>query len=468
MPNDRPTTAPRLPAVGPRARLALVRREAGLLGYSCGNLGKGLVFAGADLTALFLLTDLLGLGASLAGTLMLTAVAGDLIFDLLAAKLVIRLRGTGRGYRWLLLAGAAPCGLAFALLYAMPLLGLREGWLLAGALLVFRGAYAVIDVPHNALMAQLSTDSRTRGRISGYRLLFSTVSSVAIATVLAPMVQRAGETQAFGTLAVAGIVVGLLFAATMVASVTTTRVAAMMPQRRRRDGDGIDIPLGDPLVLGMMLIAVVTGLALPMFGRMLLYLCTYVLDRPASVGPLLLATSIGQFAGVLTWTAMTARVDKSRLLASGHGVTALGLLLFALCTGWSGGSPMALAGCATVIGFGLASVFMLPWGLLADTVDFAAWRHRRRMETGLFAGYLVAVKASGGASSVLIGWLLGSLGYVSGQPQPAPVLAGIVALGIGVPLAGCVAAMLLLRRFAIGHDRHALVLAALERRAGRT
>ncbi|HUD30898.1 MAG TPA: MFS transporter, partial [Novosphingobium sp.] len=93
-------------------------RESRLFAYSSGNFGKALVFAGADLTILFLLTDLIGLSATAAGTLMLVALAGDLVFDLLAARLVIRLRGSGRGYRWLVVAGAIPCAMAFAALYA--------------------------------------------------------------------------------------------------------------------------------------------------------------------------------------------------------------------------------------------------------------------------------------------------------------------------------------------------------------
>lgn len=438
----------------------VLAREGRLFAYSSGNFGKGLVFAGADLTIMFLLTDLLGLSATAAGSLMLVALAGDLVFDLLAARLVIRLRGSGRGYRWLVVAGAVPCAVAFAALYAMPAWGAQHSWVLALALLVFRGAYAVIDVPHNALMAQMTTDSRARGRVSGYRLLFSTASSLAVALVLAPLVQEAARGRAFGTLATTGALAAVLFTLTMVLCALTSRGGG---DRRPADADaqdGIAVPLGNRLVLGMGLLALFTGFAIPTFGRMILYMATYVVDRPELTSTLLLAVSLGQFAGVLVWTALTSRYDKSHLLAMGHGVSALGIAAFGLCLG----SPIALPFCAALIGFGLASVFMLPWGLLADTVDFVAWKHGRRLETGLFAAYLVVVKASGAASTALIGWSLGWLGYVPGMGQSAPVEAGMVALGLGVPFAGCLGAIVLLRRFDIGHARHARVLTALARR----
>lgn len=445
---------------GPSPNLLI--REAKLFAYSSGNFGKALVFAGADMTILFLMTDLLGLGAMAAGSLMLVALAGDLVFDVIAAALVIRLRRRGRGYRWLVAAGSVPCGMAFALLYAMPAYGLREGWLLALAMLVFRGAYAVIDVPHNALMAQITGDSRARGRVSGYRLLFSTASSLCVALVLTPLVQHAARSEDFAALALSGLAAGLLFVLTMVLCVQTCGgETGQGPPADAAARDGIGVPLRDPLVIGMGLLAIATGFAMPTFGRMVLYIGTYVVKRPDMVTTLMLAMTGGQFAGALFWTALTARLDKARVLALGHGVSAAGFAVFALCLGL----PIALPACAGLIGFGLASVFMLPWGLLANAVDFVALRHGRRLETGLFAFYLVAVKASGAAATALIGWLLGWLGYVPGAEQGPVVEAGMVGLGLGLPLAGALAAIVLLRRFDLGHARHARVRAALDRQA---
>lgn len=80
---------------------------------------------------------------------------------------------------------------------------------------MFRGAYAVIDVPHNAHMAQVGHDSRARGRVSGYCLFLSTASALAIAGVLTPLVHQAGRARHFGALALTAIGAGLAFALTM-------------------------------------------------------------------------------------------------------------------------------------------------------------------------------------------------------------------------------------------------------------
>lgn len=85
----------------------------------------------------------------------------------------------------------------------------------------------------------------------------------------------------------------------------------------------------------------------------------------------------------------------------------------------------------------------------------------------MFAAYLVVVKASGAASTALIGWCLGWLGYAPGADQTETVRIGMLALALGLPLAGSLAAILLLRQFDIGHARHASVTLALARRQDR-
>ncbi|QBM77714.1 sugar:proton symporter [Sphingomonas sp. AAP5] len=431
-----------------------------MLAYASGNFGKALVFGGADLTILFLLTDVLALSGAQAAGLMLFAVLGDLVFDLLAARLVLHWRAAGRGYRWTVAFAALPCGAAFALIYAMPALGVHRAWMLAAAILVFRGAYALVDVPHNALMAQLTRDSRARGRVSGYRLLFSTASALAIAGFLTPIVQQVGHARHFGALAMTGIGAGCVFGVTMLLCAWASGGRSGSAEETGMRGDGIAVPLRDPMVLGIGALALLTGFAMPCFSRMLIYLGSYVVNRPGAVMLLLLALTVGQLAGVLSWTALTHRFSKSRLLAAGHAVSASGLVFFGLCLAWPAGQLAS----AALIGFGFASVFMLPWGLLADAIDIVEWRNGRRFETGLFAFYLVLVKSSGAASTATIGWVLDALGYVPGAVQPTGVHLGMLGLGLGVPLAGALLAILLLRRFTLDHAGHARLLRALQRR----
>lgn len=434
-----------------------LKRDLPLLGYSVGNFGKNLLLASVDVTLVFMLTDLLGVAPTSVSMLMLLVFAGDLVFDLGAGLLASWSQSIGVGYRRLIVFGAVPCGVAFALLYSLPALGERRFGALTATLLIFRAAYAIIDVPHNSLLVRVAADSRARGRTSGYRLLFSSLASLSVAVFLAPSVQNAAAGAGPGMLATLGVSGGLLFCLAL-------GLAAWSSQNSAGHGTGPQsascltlLPKLDRLLAGIAVVAFVTGFATPMFSRMVLYLSTYVLGQPVFASHILMAIILGQFLGVLLWIHLMRFREKTTLLAASHAVAASGFLLFALV----GARPEPLIGVSVLIGVGLAGVFMLPWGILADVVDFAELRHRERRETATFALVLVILKAGGAASAGVIGWTLGQLGYTPGVHQSWEVLVGMKALACGVPIIGGLVAILVLSRFSVGHLAHARVLRAL-------
>jgi len=413
-----------------------------------------------------MLTDLLGISPATVSALMLVVFAGDLVFDIASGLLASWALARGFGYRRVIALGAAPCGAAFALLYSLPALGHPRIGVLAAILLIFRAAYAIVDVPHNSLIARVARDSHARGRTSGYRLFFSSLAGLAIATILTPSVGQAARLGMTGKLAVLGIVAGTVAGAAL-------WLAAWSSARDRGDGGEAGLaasptritlfPRPDRLLAAMALVSFVTGFAMPMFGRMTLYLATYVLDRPAFASRILLAVTLGQFPGVLLWTWLVRFGEKTTLLALAYAVAIAGILLFAL----AGAHPALLVGAAALAGAGLAGVFMLPWGIMADVIDFAEFHHRERRETATFAAMLVILKASAAASVSVIGGVLGQLGYVPGIRQAPAVLWGMKALAFGVPIIGGGAAILVLLRLSVGHRAHARVLRALAARSTR-
>jgi glycoside/pentoside/hexuronide:cation symporter, GPH family len=242
----------------------------------------------------------------------------------------------------------------------------------------------------------------------------------------------------------------------MLVAALASRPGTAMPPPRAASRVAL-LPKPDRLLAAMAVIACVTGFAMPMFGRMVLYLATYVLDRPALASRILLAVTLGQFPGVLLWTWLVRYADKTVLLAISYLAAVGGVLL---CV-WADSRAEWLVAAAAFTGIGLAGVFMLPWGILADVIDFVEFRQRERRETATFASFLVIIKASAAASVGMTGWALGRLGYVAGAHQPAAVLKGMKMLAFGVPILGSVAALLVLLRLSVGHRAHAKVLRVL-------
>jgi GPH family glycoside/pentoside/hexuronide:cation symporter len=437
-----------------RSALAQLKQDRHVVGYASGNFGKAIFLGSIDVTLLFLLTDIIGMPARQASLLMLVVLAGDLAFDLAAGIVAAWAERRGIAYPRLIALCVLPCALAFAGLYALPLLHTNAFVPIVLLLLTLRGSFALIDVPHNSLLARVTTDSRARGRASGYRTLFSAAASVIVATVVAPAMQIANGGVSAARLAWLGIGAGLLFCATLLVSAWSSRAACpaclvaqpSLPRKRW-------FPQAGRLYGAMAAVALVTGFAVPMFGKTMLYLCTYVLHDAAFAGRVLLTLAISQIAGATLWIMLVRHVDKTRLLAASHGLAAAGIALFAA----AGDQHSWLYPCAALAGMGLAGVFMLPWGILADVIDFAEFRDRERRETIAFAIMLVLLKGGGAAALATLGWMLAALGYAPGAVQAPEVVLGMKLLAFGLPVSGAVVAIAILLRLDIGHARHARV-----------
>jgi GPH family glycoside/pentoside/hexuronide:cation symporter len=199
------------------------------------------------------------------------------------------------------------------------------------------------------------------------------------------------------------------------------------------------------------------GFAVPMFSRTAIYYSTYVLERPAFAGQILAAITIGQFGGVIVWTGLVRYFDKTRLLIASLIATAAALCIFSA----SAPNQSAMLVSSGLMGVALLGVYMLPWGILPDVIDFCEFRQGFRQETTLVALFLVVHKASGAASSGLIGWVLATTGYVPGAQQSHFVVSAIVFLAFGIPIAGALVAIATLLPLDIGHRRHAAVIRKL-------
>ena len=163
-----------------------IRREALLIAYSSGNFGKNIVWSGADLTLLFLLINLFDVPPGLAGTLLLLAMAADIVIDLAAGRLNAGARKLGIRYATLMLASAPVCAAAFALLYALPAIGEASLPAVVALLFLFRIGYGLVDVPHNAMLPGVTRGMPARSRVAGYRFFFSSLATLMVAMWVVP------------------------------------------------------------------------------------------------------------------------------------------------------------------------------------------------------------------------------------------------------------------------------------------
>src|SRR3954462_11776278 len=158
-----------------------------LLLFAFGDFAFNLYWQSIMLFLLFYYTDAVELPIAMAATTYMIASVWDGIANFAAGVLVDRRRG-GIRYGPLIAAGAVPLGLPFVLTYMPP--PVRGGWAVCWILvahLLFRTAYAGVNVPYLAMSARISSDPGDRAFVAGMRMLFGTAAAVAVALCTVPV-----------------------------------------------------------------------------------------------------------------------------------------------------------------------------------------------------------------------------------------------------------------------------------------
>ena len=164
------------------------------LAYGAGDLGPAIA---ANLLVFFLLpffTNVAGLSAGFAGSVLMIGKISDAINDPIVGVLSDRTRSPwGRRLPWIL-AGSVPFGLIFFLQWIVPHFSnnpavntwfLFAYYVLIG--IVFNIAYTAVNLPYQALTPELTQDYNERTNLNSFRFAFSIGGSI-LSLILASVV----------------------------------------------------------------------------------------------------------------------------------------------------------------------------------------------------------------------------------------------------------------------------------------
>lgn len=307
-------------------------------------------------------------------------------------------------------------------------------WSAAYALLTgigFRLAYAVYDLPQNALLSLATPDADSRSRVSALRIFFSGAASLLIASAIAPLLAAqisTGQPARFlllvAGLALAAIVSSLLLLRAIKKTACFPQLPSTPPRRPS------SLPAGVWMLVAM--IVLVSG-ACSLFLKLEPYYIAYVLRSPARGASIAMMASLGAVLSQFVWRYLLLRAGGSR--AQCLWLATAGLLL-SITGFWLGAGywPMMMAG---ALGFGIFSggCGTVLWAAFGDLVA-----DRARADAGLAYGLMTAsVKIALGISCLILGQLLHGIDY---QGRQSGQLLGLMCLPL---ILACCLMLLLIR-----------------------
>ena len=415
-----------------------------LLLFAFGDFAFNIYWQSVMLFLLFYYTDALDIPIAVAATTYMIASVWDGIASFAAGVLVDRRHGALR-YGAIMTVGAVPLGLCFVLAYLPPMMG--GAWAIAsilGAHLLFRTAYAAVNVPYLAMTARISADPGDRAFVAGMRMLFGTAAAVAIALATVPVGRWLTGSTASQAYFAAAVLFAFIGAAILVLVGATYRETA--PIERPLPGsvrDALASLARNRAFVALSAAMMAMIVAITVLNKSVLYYFKYLLNDPEA-GQLALA-SMGIVSGIAIplWM-LLGRVVGLRaiwLLAAGLGIA--GLMLFAAVDVHQSGLTQLFLIALQVMIVGLNFVF---WAMLPNTIEYGERETGVHVEGTVFGVAALLQRVAIGIATAILGWSFASAGYVANVQQSTETLSGMRATMVLVPMLflalSCVAMLL--------------------------
>ncbi len=433
------------------------------IGYGVGDFGFNLYWTtlGSFLAAFY--TDVFGLAAAAAGTMLLVTRIVDAFTDPVMGAIADRTRSRFGKFRPYLLIGGLPLAIAGVLAFTTPDLD-NTGklvWAYATYTLLML-CYTVINTPYSALSGVMTADSQTRTTLITTRFIFAFACGAFVNKYTLDLVQFFGNgDQAHGwqlTLMLYGAVAVVLFWISFAS--TRERIPAPASQFSNPRQDIGDL-LGNKPWLILFGLSMLVMMTVTMRGGSAYYYFTYHLERPDLLGNYLLSQSLAYAAGAVAAPFLTRFIDKARLIMILMGI--VGALSIAFCFVPSDQIELIFT-LNILISLALGPKSPITWSMYADTADFNEWQHGRRATAMTFAAATFAQKLGASIGSAAMLWILAGLGYVANEAQSEASQQGINLLQTLAPGVFALTAMFIVSRYSLTRERLATMQSDLEAR----
>ena len=434
-------------------------------GYGLGDMASNIVYQAVINVLMYFYTDVYGIEAAAAGTLMIVVRFFDAITDPIMGTVADRTRSRWGRYRPWLFWGAIPYGILAVAAFVTPSgsAGTRLVYAYISYALLMT-AYTVVNIPYSALAGTMTADLDERSGLQSWRFGMAMVGGFLVTVSIWPLSRLLGgggkpaQLQLGFPLAVALLAVVGVVALFGCFAWTRERAYPGEPAsggKQARVGIGEDLRAmfanGQWLIvsLAMFIIQIRGGLQGNVKPYFIKYYIEHDLTGPFAVTENFMAlymglTMLAGVAGVITANRLFRRMQwckvtvmKTALVGSLVPNT---LLLFVPRPWWEASLLLIMLG-------NFCHMMFLPllFAAIPDTVDYGLRTVGKGALALFFAGQLFALKMGISVGGGLSGQILGMFGYRPNVEQTATSLWGIKLAFAGAPLIAAVVVLVLLQ-----------------------
>lgn len=424
------------------------------LGYLCGDLGNDFTFIFASTYVLVFYTKVMGISASIVGTMFLIARCIDAFTDIGMGRLVDNSKPTknGRIRPWIL----RMCGfvaLASFMMYQSFLIDASMGAKIAYMFITYilwgSVFYTSINIPYGSMASVISSDPKDRSSLSVFRSLGASIAGILIG-VVSPLVIY--QTDELGNQVVSrgnfSIVAGIFSVCAIVCYLlcyflTTERVESV-PKKAEKNATGkaLKAILTNRSMVGIILSALLLLLATLMGQGINTYLFADYFKNTAALSVYSMLSLPVMFILAAVSTKLAIKFGKKEcgvagMLFSGIAYVILGFLKVK--------NVWLFVALVFISMLGMYFFQMQCYALVTDVIDDLEVKNGTRDDGTVYGIYSFSRKIGQAIAGGLSGWALGWIGYnelAAGQTEAvansiyslATFFPGIVYIACGLVL----------------------------------
>ena len=427
------------------------------IGYAFGDLANDFSFILAAIFLMIFYTNVVGISAAVAGTIMLVVRFVDAFIDVAVGRLVDRSKTGphGRFRPWLVRFGI-PVAIASVLMYYYGASGFSSGGkvaYVAVTYMLWSVLYSTVNIPYGSMAAVISPDPVDRSSLSVFRTFGAFVANLALSFTVPLLIftkDTHGKTQvvpqAFFYIAIVCAVLSVI-AYFACYSMSVERVHVVTGPRSETLGMGKTLAsLGkNRAMLAIVVAALMLLIATMLVGAMTSYLWAIYFNNGAMQSA---AASLALVPTLLLLpfaTQLARRFGKREVSILGVGAAAVIYIVLSVVPLQQ--SPWSFVLATFVAGIGLGVFNMLVWAFITDVIDHQEVLTAQRNDGVVYSVYSWARKVGQALAAGIGGWALGWVGYKAGTTaQSDGTVHGIYLLSTLVPgvLYALVALVLLL------------------------
>ncbi len=435
-----------------------------IVGYGAGDAANNLAFTTASMFLLVYYTDVAGISAAAAGTLLLVVRIFDAFADIFAGRMVDKVFTKRWGkFRPFIMFGSLPLLLLTFAVFHVP--GGPENPSLVYAYLSYAAlglAYSLVNIPYGSMAGAMTQDPSDRAKLAGARTVGGLLVSAILGMVVAPMFSKDADLQpVFTTLTIIFIILGtaLYLFCVLTSKERVQRDVQQVSLKQSFDTLKSNSPL---LMLCLSSLILLTGMMT--LGTVQLY---YFRDVMGNLNLFAVASGV-QLVVSLVLSILMPRIvraigKRTVYMVFGTVVMLGGLAVFLVPAGSGVLALLAIS----LINVGLGGVNVVIWALEADTVEYGEWKTGVRTEGIIYALFSFTRKAGQAIGGALAAYALAWGGYNAAEAiQSDQAMLGIKVAAGAIPMVLAGLAVLAMSRYKLTDAVHASILHDIhERRA---